>query len=55
MPGATSTVSSRQLKDWIEVSIQDQGQGIPADVLPNIFEPMFSTKNFGVGLGLPTM
>jgi len=54
-PGATITVSSRQFKDRIEVSIQDQGHGIPADVLPNIFEPLFSTKSFGVGLGLPTV
>ena len=33
----------------------DYGPGIPPDILPKIFEPMFSTKSFGVGLGLPVV
>jgi signal transduction histidine kinase len=36
------------------VEVEDAGAGIPADVLPRIFEPLFSTKSFGTGLGLPT-
>ncbi len=36
---------------WIEVA--DNGPGIPADLLAKIHEPLFSTKTFGVGLGLP--
>ncbi|HLI22542.1 MAG TPA: ATP-binding protein, partial [Stellaceae bacterium] len=36
-----------------ELVIGDNGPGIPADVLPRIFEPLFSTKSFGTGLGLP--
>ncbi|HUZ74033.1 MAG TPA: ATP-binding protein [Stellaceae bacterium] len=35
------------------VTIADTGPGIPADVLPKVFEPLFSTKSFGTGLGLP--
>jgi signal transduction histidine kinase len=35
------------------LTIADTGQGIPADVLARVFEPMFTTRNFGVGLGLP--
>jgi PAS domain S-box-containing protein len=37
------------------LTISDTGPGIRADVLPRIFEPLFTTKSFGVGLGLPTV
>jgi two-component system, NtrC family, nitrogen regulation sensor histidine kinase NtrY len=32
--------------------VRDNGQGIPPDVLPRIFEPHFSTRTSGSGLGL---
>ena len=32
--------------------MRDDGHGIPADVLPRIFEPHFSTRTSGSGLGL---
>jgi two-component system, NtrC family, nitrogen regulation sensor histidine kinase NtrY len=34
------------------VTIRDDGDGIPADVLPRVFEPHFSTRTSGSGLGL---
>ena len=34
------------------IVVHDSGGGIPADVLPNIFEPLFTTKARGIGLGL---
>ena len=34
------------------VSIEDEGEGIPADALPHIFEPFFTTKGVGEGTGL---
>jgi len=37
----------------IEILVSDDGPGIPVDVLPNIFTPLFTTKKAGSGLGLP--
>ena len=37
---------------WIKISIRDRGCGIPADQLPNIFDPYVTTKARGSGLGL---
>jgi len=36
----------------VEVVVNDNGHGIPAEVLPRIFEPHFSTRTSGSGLGL---
>lgn len=38
--------------DMIEIMIQDNGFGIPKDVIPKIFKPNFTTKSSGTGLGL---
>ena len=38
--------------ETVVVSVVDEGQGIPEDVLPRIFEPQFSTRSTGTGLGL---
>lgn len=47
------TVQARRLPDgWIEVRISDTGPGIPPELLDRVFEPYFSTKPRGVGLGL---
>ena len=36
----------------IFIRVSDSGKGIPAENLPNIFDPFFSTKNIGTGMGL---
>ena len=33
-------------------AVEDQGQGIPAELVPRVFEPFFTTKDVGEGTGL---
>lgn len=49
------TVRTRIAGERVEIEIEDSGPGIPPDIFKRIFEPLFSTKGFGVGLGLPTV
>ncbi len=49
------TIASRKNGERVEIEIMDTGPGIPEDVLPQVLEPLFSTKSFGTGLGLPTV
>jgi nitrogen-specific signal transduction histidine kinase/HAMP domain-containing protein len=39
-------------KDGIEIIIQDDGEGIPPENMHRLFQPEFSTKSYGTGLGL---
>lgn len=47
------TVRSHLAADRVVIEIVDTGSGIAPDVMPHIFEPLFSTRAFGTGLGLP--
>jgi signal transduction histidine kinase len=50
--GGTLTVRAVTDGDRVAVVIADTGRGIPADILPRIHEPFFTTKPDGTGLGL---
>lgn len=41
--------------NYLVISIQDQGVGIPHELIPKIFDPYFTTKEKGSGLGLATV
>ncbi len=50
----TLSLSTRRMDDRIEISIRDNGNGIPPEVVDKIFNPFFTTKptDKGTGLGL---
>ncbi len=48
----TVIVSSRKVDGKVEVSVKDNGSGIPQNVLDKIFQPFFTTKPTGQGTGL---
>ena len=46
------TIQRNGLKEGVIISIKDNGNGIPNDVLDKIFQPFFTTKPTGKGTGL---
>ncbi|MEZ7898279.1 MAG: ATP-binding protein [Flaviflexus sp.] len=54
--GALTITTSKLDENWVRVTIEDNGSGIPPELLEHIFEPRFTTKSgrvqFGMGLGL---
>ena len=51
--GGQLTVKSEVFRlGWVAVSIADTGVGIPPEEQPKVFEPLFTTKAKGIGLGL---
>ncbi|SMB83884.1 ATP-binding protein [Deinococcus hopiensis] len=52
LPGAQVTVDVACTQKGVVLSVQDNGCGIADDVLPNIFDPLFTTREVGQGTGL---
>jgi signal transduction histidine kinase len=55
--GGTLTVSTRRRGDEVEISVADEGPGIPERIRGSVFEPFVTTKpeGKGTGLGLSTV
>ena len=45
-------VSIKKMSKTVSISVKDNGNGIPLNIRKNIFEPNFTTKSGGMGLGL---
>ena len=50
--GGTVTLEGRGLATHVQLQVRDTGSGIPAARLAQIFEPLYTTKPEGTGLGL---
>jgi len=51
--GGTITVELADRQDALTIVFSDEGEGIPDDILKRIWQPFFTTKDKGSGLGLP--
>lgn len=47
-------VATRQGENGVSIFVRDGGCGISAEEIDNVLTPLYSTKTYGVGLGLPT-
>ncbi|HIJ94416.1 MAG TPA: response regulator [Desulfuromonadales bacterium] len=51
--GGRLVIEITQQDSRVIIRVSDSGGGIPESALPNIFEPFYSTKSRGTGMGLP--
>ncbi len=51
-PGEQSSCPDLPPGDWIRMAVRDNGEGIPPEAIPHIFEPFFTSKPVGQGTGL---
>ncbi len=50
--GGTLTLEATRARDGLTLAVADTGDGIPPEALPRVFDPYFTTKAKGLGLGL---
>jgi len=46
------TIRINDLENDVEIEVEDSGKGVPKEIISRIFEPLFTTKKKGTGLGL---
>ena len=54
-PNPKLTITTEVVGDFAVISVTDNGPGIPPEILAKIREPLFTTKSFGTGLGIPAV
>jgi C4-dicarboxylate-specific signal transduction histidine kinase len=47
------TVQTRRSETAIDITVRDRGRGIPTDLMTRVFDPFFTTRSSGLGMGLP--
>jgi two-component system sensor histidine kinase HydH len=50
---ATGVRRYRTKRSLVEISVADTGAGIPKELMEKVFDPFFTTRSMGTGLGLP--
>lgn len=50
--GGTLSIGLQQAGEWLRIKVTDTGKGIPAEFRDRIFDPYFTTRNDGTGMGL---
>jgi signal transduction histidine kinase len=50
--GGRLTISAREQKGGVDIVVKDSGVGISPENMPKLFEPLFTTRVTGIGLGL---
>jgi two-component system sensor kinase FixL len=51
--GGTLTIASKQTRDNLQIIIKDTGEGMTPETVTKIWNPLFTTKAKGMGMGLP--
>ncbi|MBI3059970.1 MAG: HAMP domain-containing protein [Deltaproteobacteria bacterium] len=51
-PDGDPTSAMERGEDWLRISFEDSGPGIPAEHIERVFDPFFTTKDIGEGTGL---
>jgi hypothetical protein len=46
------SISTSRVENFVELSVSDRGSGIPEDKLKKVFEPFYTSKSEGMGMGL---
>jgi PAS domain S-box-containing protein len=50
--GGTIRITTEMEDDWVVAHVEDDGDGIPPEIIDRIFDPFFTTRNAGEGTGL---
>jgi len=48
------SISKNSINNSLLIKVKDTGPGIPKNIIKKIFDPLFTTKQIGTGLGLPS-